>query len=82
MRVSRSPGKRYRSLLERRRPDADLVAGVWTWHGRSQREFAAVLGIDPDTLQNWEQCSNRLDGAVLKLIAAFDAGPEVVEAVT
>jgi len=59
-----------------------VSVGVRARHGPSQREFADVLGIDPDTLQNWEQGSNRLDGAVLKLIAVFDAAPEVVEAVT
>ena len=51
-------------------------------HGLSQREFAAVLGIELDRLQNWEQGRNKPDSAALKLIAAFDAAPEVIEAAT
>ncbi len=65
-----------------RRPDADLVGQVRARHGLSQREFAAVLGLDLDTLQNWEQGRNKPDGAALKLIAAFDVAPEVIEAAT
>jgi len=69
-------------IFRERRPDADLVAEVRARHGLSQREFAAVLGIDLDTLQNWEQGRNRPDSSALKLIAAFDAAPEVIEAAT
>ena len=69
-------------VYRERRPDADLVAQVRARHSLSQREFAAVLGIDLDTLQNWEQGRNRPEGAALKLIAAFDAAPEVIEAAT
>ena len=69
-------------VYRERRPDADLVAGVRARHGLSQREFAAVLGIELDRLQNWEQGRNKPDSAALKLIAAFDAAPEVIEAAT
>jgi DNA-binding XRE family transcriptional regulator len=51
-------------------------------HGLSQREFAAVLGIDLDTLQILEQGCNKPNSAALKLIGAFDVAPEVIEAAT
>ena len=66
-----------------RGPDAGaagFIAGVRARHGLSQREFAAVLGIDPATLQNWEQGRNKPDPAALALIRAFDAAPEIVSA--
>jgi DNA-binding transcriptional regulator YiaG len=69
-------------VYRERRPDADLVADVRTRHSLSQREFAAVLGIDLATLQNWEQRRNKPDSAALKLIVAFDAAPDVIEAAT
>jgi putative transcriptional regulator len=47
--------------------------------GLSQREFAAVLGIDIDTLQNWEQGRNKPDAAALNLVMAFDKAPELIE---
>jgi DNA-binding transcriptional regulator YiaG len=66
-------------VLRRRRLDANLVAQVRTRHGLSQREFAGILGIDIDTLQNWEQARSRPDAAALSLIMAFDNSPELVE---
>ena len=48
-------------------------------HGLSQREFAEVIGVDIDTLQNWEQQRNRPDDAALGLVMAFDAAPDVIE---
>ncbi len=49
-----------------------------TRHGLSQREFAELLGIDIDTLQNWEQGRNRPDPAALNLVMAFDKSPELI----
>ena len=63
----------------RRRPDPGLVADVRNRHGLSQREFAELLGIDIDTLQNWEQGRNRPDAAVLNLVMAFDKSPDLIE---
>jgi DNA-binding XRE family transcriptional regulator len=60
---------------------AAYVAGVRERHGLSQREFAAALGLDVRTLQNWEQGRNRPDAAVLSLITLFDRDPALVEAV-
>ncbi len=48
-------------------------------HGLSQREFAATLGLDVRTLQNWEQGRNRPDSTVLTLIRLFDRDPRLVE---
>jgi DNA-binding transcriptional regulator YiaG len=63
----------------RRHLSADLVAEVRARHGLSQREFAEVLGIDIDTLQNWEQGRNKPDAAALNLVAVFDKSPELIE---
>lgn len=63
----------------RRQLDPGLVAEVRARHGLSQREFAQLLGIDIDTLQNWEQGRNRPDGAALNLVMAFDKAPELIE---
>src|SRR5277367_6140301 len=66
-----------------RRRDFDpcVVAEVRTRHGLSQREFAEVLGLDIDTLQNWEQGRNRPAATTLNLVMAFDKSPELIEQV-
>ena len=66
----------------RRRLDSRLIAEVRERHHLSQREFAGVLGIDIDTLQNWEQGRNRPDAAALNLVMAFDRAPELIEQTT
>jgi DNA-binding transcriptional regulator YiaG len=63
----------------RRHLEPSLIAEVRARHGLSQREFAEVLGVDIDTLQNWEQGRNRPDAAALNLVMAFDKSPELVE---
>ena len=64
----------------RRRELAPAVIGeVRMRHGLSQREFACVLGIDINTLQNWEQGRNKPDTATLNLIVAFDRAPNLIE---
>ncbi len=60
--------------------DPNAVAEVRTRHGLSQREFATLLGIDLDTLRNWEQGRNRPDLAALTLVRAYDAAPDVITA--
>ena len=72
-------------VLLRLRTVADpstYIAAVRDRHHLSQREFAASLGLDVRTLQNWEQGRNRPDAAVLSLIALFDRNPALVEDVT
>jgi DNA-binding transcriptional regulator YiaG len=63
----------------RRQLDPGLIAEVRARHRLSQREFAEVLGIDIDTLQNWEQGRNKPDAAALHLVMAFDKAPELIE---
>jgi DNA-binding transcriptional regulator YiaG len=68
------------ALFTRRRvaePSAFIadVRGRWEM---SQREFAAALGLDLRTLQNWEQGRNAPDSAVLTLVALFDRDPALV----
>ena len=65
--------------FRRRQLDPGLIAEVRARHGLSQREFAEVLGIDIDTLQNWEQGRNRPDTAALNLVMVFDEAPELIE---
>lgn len=66
----------------RRRAEPGLIAVVRARHGLSQREFAEMLGVDIDTLQNWEQGRNRPDPAALSLVMAFDKSPDLIEAAT
>jgi DNA-binding transcriptional regulator YiaG len=63
----------------RRRLNPGLIAEVRARHGLSQREFGELLGVEIDTLQNWEQGRNRPDTATLNLVMAFDKAPELVE---
>ena len=68
-------------FVHRRRPsDPGLIAQVRARHKLSQREFAEVLGIEIDTLQNWEQGRNKPDAAALNLVRAFDKAPALVSA--
>ncbi len=62
--------------------DPNAVAAVRARHGLSQREFATLLGIDVDTLRNWEQGRNRPDPAALSLVRAYDAAPDLIAAAT
>ena len=66
-------------VLRRRQFDQALVSRVRTSHGLSQREFAQLLGIDIDTLQNWEQGRNKPDAAALNLVMAFDKAHELIQ---
>jgi len=63
----------------RRQLDPALIAEVRARHRLSQREFAEVLGIDIDTLQNWEQGRNKPDPAALNLVMVYDKAPDLIE---
>jgi len=65
----------------RRHLDPAVISEVRARHGLSQREFAEVLGIDIDTLQNWEQGRNQPDTAALNLVMAFDKSPDLIQQV-
>jgi DNA-binding transcriptional regulator YiaG len=66
-------------VYRRRVVAPDMITEVRARHGLSQREFAEMLGIDVNTLQNWEQGRNKPDAATLNLILMFDKAPELVE---
>ncbi|HBG61684.1 MAG: transcriptional regulator [Omnitrophica WOR_2 bacterium GWF2_38_59] len=44
----------------------------------SQVEFAYMIGVSVDTLQNWEQGRRRPDGPALALLKIAEANPETV----
>jgi putative transcriptional regulator len=45
---------------------------------RSQAEFAGMIGVSVDTLQNWEQGRRRPDGPALILLKVVEFSPETV----
>ena len=46
--------------------------------GMSQREFARLIGVSVDTLQNWEQGRRQPAGPSAVLIRVMEADPEAV----
>ncbi|HZT81034.1 MAG TPA: NadS family protein [Gemmataceae bacterium] len=48
--------------------------------GKSQSEFARMIGVSVATLQNWEQGRRRPDGPVRALLRVAAADPEAVAA--
>lgn len=44
----------------------------------SQAEFAYMIGVNIDTLQNWEQGRRRPEGPALALLKVADFNPEAV----
>ena len=68
-------------FVHRRRPsEPGLIAEVRARHKLSRREFAEVLGIEIDTIENWELGRNTPDTAALNLVRAFDKAPALVSA--
>ena len=45
---------------------------------KSQTEFAYIIGVSVDTLQNWEQGRRVPEGPALALLKIVEANPEVV----
>lgn len=66
-------------VSRRRDATAGVIGEVRARHGLSQREFAEMLGIDVNTLQNWEQGRNKPDSATLNLVMVFDKAPALIE---
>ncbi len=60
------------------RIDPDSVAAVRARLKLSQGEFARMLGISVDTLQNWEQGRRKPSGAARVLLKVAARHPEVV----
>jgi putative transcriptional regulator len=48
--------------------------------GKSQSEFALMIGVSVSTLQNWEQGRRRPDGPARALLRVAAANPEAVAA--
>jgi putative transcriptional regulator len=48
--------------------------------GKSQSEFARMIGVSVSTLQNWEQGRRRPDGPARALLRVAAANPEAVAA--
>jgi putative transcriptional regulator len=48
--------------------------------GKSQAEFARMIGVSVSTLQNWEQGRRRPDGPARALLRVAAVNPEVVAA--
>jgi len=48
--------------------------------GKSQSEFAAMIGVSVATLQNWEQGRRRPDGPARALLTVAAANPAAVAA--
>ncbi|MCG2711563.1 MAG: type II toxin-antitoxin system MqsA family antitoxin [Candidatus Omnitrophica bacterium] len=44
----------------------------------TQAEFAYMIGVSKDTLQNWEQGRRKPEGPALALLKIADAAPEVI----
>ncbi len=45
---------------------------------KSQTEFAHMIGVSVDTLQNWEQGRRRPEGPALALLRIADVSPKAV----
>ncbi len=60
------------------RIDSDSVAAVRAKLRLSQAEFARLLGISVDTLQNWEQGRRKPSGAARVLLKVAARHPEAV----
>jgi putative transcriptional regulator len=66
------PGRVFRVKRE------SNVLSVRSKLGLSQSKFAAVLGISPDTLQNWEQGRRTPTGPAKVLLKIAARHPEVL----
>ncbi|MCX7756116.1 MAG: helix-turn-helix domain-containing protein [Anaerolineales bacterium] len=54
------------------------IKGIRANMGLSQRQFAALLGVSVDTLQNWEQGRRQPRGAAQMLLLVAEQSPQVV----
>ncbi len=55
------------------------VAAIRARLGRSQSDFAQMIGVSIATLQNWEQGRREPRGPALALLRVADADPRAVE---
>lgn len=69
--IKRGEGKRF----EVEEPDVKVVREK---SGLSQAAFAALLGVSPRTLQDWEQGRRRPTGPARSLLRIADLHPEAL----
>ena len=55
-----------------------IVKEIWEWAGKSQKDFAAMIGVSLGTLRNWEQGRRYPEGAALTLLKIVAADPAYV----
>ena len=54
------------------------VVGIRARLGLSQREFAKLIGVSVDTLQNWEQGRRQPSGPAAVLLKVLESDAEAV----
>jgi putative transcriptional regulator len=59
---------------------AEDVKAIRQQLGKSQSEFAAMIGVSASTLQNWEQGRRRPEGPARALLMVAAHSPKVVAA--
>jgi putative transcriptional regulator len=69
-------GRRRPSRVTRFR--SDDVRAIRRRLGKSQVEFALMIGVSPATLRNWEQGRRSPDGPARALLKVAAANPRVV----
>lgn len=65
----------------RRAPDRVDAAAIRARLGLSREQFAARFGLDPRTVEGWEQGRHQPDAASRILLAVIERDPAAVEAV-
>jgi DNA-binding transcriptional regulator YiaG len=65
----------------RRAPEQVDVASIRARMGLTREQFAARFGLDPRTLEGWEQGRHKPDAASRILLAVIERDPAAVEAV-
>jgi len=73
--IERGETKPSRSFTVTRKNE---VTAVRAKLGLSQNKFAALLGVSPGTLKNWEQGRRRPTGAARVLLRVARSHPKVV----
>jgi putative transcriptional regulator len=58
--------------------DPIIVKNIRKRFHASQIEFARMIGISVDTLQNWEQGRRRPEGPAMALLKVAEVSPETV----
>lgn len=57
---------------------APRVVAIREQAGMSQREFAKLIGVSVDTLQNWEQSRRQPSGPAVVLLKVLESDAEAV----